>query len=222
MQAGRPLRVERRRLEPRLLMRWHRRLQRLVAEVQRQRARVAAGDDPAWVVGDHCGHCPALLTCPAISRALGDSPGAVYAQTSAVIAQAKKRRELAQATAIAGPVPLPDGRQLVRRERWRRVYDPVQVRALLTEYYGQATADALARESFTAGALDTWAAQQIHLGGNKRERRANLDQWLMERGALTLARQYVFRSENVPIHERDRDRDRDHDHDHDHDKEAVA
>lgn len=199
VQAGRPLRVERRRLDVETLLRFQRRLQHLVADVREAREQYARGAEPDLVVGDHCGRCAALLLCPAIGRVLGDDPAAVYAETSATIARAKKRRDLALTVIGAGPAALPDGRHLERQERWHRVYDHDRVRELLTDFYGHETADGLAQVTYRTGVLDEWADQQPHLGQNKRARREALNQLLSARGALRHEPRYVYRTVDAPV-----------------------
>lgn len=136
------------------------------------------------VVGEHCGFCPALHTCPAIGAIVGENPGEQYDSAEAVIRWAKDQREVVETMALAGPVDLPTDRELVIMVRERRKFDGDKVYAALCKEFGKAAAEACTERTVTAGAVDAWASEQQSLGTSKAARKRALDEILLRYGAV--------------------------------------
>lgn len=187
VQAGRPLRVERRQYTARELYACRDRLRGLAERIERARAAVATGAEPALVVGEHCGYCPCVLTCPAIERAVGDDPGAQYAQGKALVARGKELQRLALSTVPARPLQLPDGGRVEHQLRARREYNPDAVMTVLETEFGKPAARAVVKvaPAVTAGDLDAFAESRPELGKSRAARRRAMDAMLTMSGALS-------------------------------------
>jgi hypothetical protein len=104
----------------------------LVARLEAEHERVARGERPRVVYGDHCAFCPAVRACPAVGeflvRAAGSEPAITsHAQVARWISARKAGARFIEAIDAAlevyadahGPVKTTDGMQYGRREKQR-------------------------------------------------------------------------------------------------------
>lgn len=132
------------------------RVRLIVRNVEDARAKAARGETLDVREGDHCDYCPAWQSCPAKATAIAtvaslvglaapevtipvtaENAGAVWLAIDAMEAVLRTAREKVKELAKAGPVALPDGRELWCEESEREtVVDVDKAAAVVAEVYG--------------------------------------------------------------------------------------
>lgn len=179
----------------------------MLAAVEAQRAKVAAGQMPDLTVGDHCRYCPAYLACPAqmalvrqfaaapdaleqmIATATPDQLAAAWERVHAVEKVVARAKAVLQRVASTTPIPMGDGTVIgaVAVEH----LDPDQTELALIALYGKDFASKVVtyEKSATKAALKD-ALKTVLQPGQKitHLERAVLEQ-LREAGAVSVGQQ---------------------------------